>query len=257
MLKQKGAVLFICIWALVTLSILSLGVAGRVNSEMQFARYLRDSVVSYYSAKAALNLALSELKNDPTPNSYAFFELQKKQDVQLVTGSFSFNFSDEEGRININSADAAKLERLPGLDSGLAKEIVDSGLRPFAAKEELMLVSGVTKEIFLQLKDLITVYGSGVVNINTASEEVLQVLGLSGDTIETILDYRLGEDGEAFTDDDAVYDFVPPYVTANLFGTTSNYLRLNITAGVLGKSTRDYSIVFEVSSGRILSWQEA
>lgn len=249
MLKEKGAILFICIWALVILSLLSLGVAGRINSEMQFAKYMRDSLVSHYLAKAAVNLALAELKKGAIPKN--------KQTIQFETGSCSFSFADEEGRININNADVSRLERLPGMNSGLAKAIAESQLKPFALKEELLLVDGMAKEIFLQFKDLITVYGYGVVNINTASEEALRVLGLSDDTIEVILSYRLGADGEAFTGDDAVYDFLPPYVTANLFGTTSNYLRLNVAAQVLGRSVKDYSIVLEVSSGRILSWQEA
>ena len=255
-MKRKGAILFICLWALVILSIFSLGIANRVNSEMQLARYLRDSVISLYCAYAAQNLALLGLQKDTTPNFYSYSELQKKQTGQLGIGSFTFNFSDEEGRININTADKSTIQRLPGLNEELAQAIIESGLRPFVRKEEILLAKGITKEIFLQFKDLVTVYGSGPVNINTASEEVFKVLGLPDDTVEAILNYRKGEDGEEFTDDDRAYASLPPYVPANLFGTASNYLRLNISTDVLGKKVKDYYITFEVSSGRIRIWQE-
>lgn len=257
MRKEKGAILFICIWALVILSILSLGVAGRVNSEMQFAKYLRDSLISLYAAKAALSRALVEIKNDDTPSFYNYYELVEKRNVSLGEGSFEFNFSDESGMVNINTADVSVLGRLPGMDATLAQAVIESGKRPFAAKEEILLVDGITKDIFLQFKGLITVNSSGTVNINTASEDVLRIYGLSEDLIGVISDYRKGEDGEEFTEDDAAYTFLPGGISPAVFGTTSNYLRLNIATEVSGRSVRNYSIVFEVSSGKILAWQEA
>jgi general secretion pathway protein K len=43
----------------------------------------------------------------------------------------------------------------------------------FSAVEELLLVDGVTPEIYNSIKDYVTVHGDGQININTASERVL------------------------------------------------------------------------------------
>ena len=42
--------------------------------------------------------------------------------------------------------------------------------------DELLLVNGMTKDIFERIKDYVTVWGSGMVNINTAGREVLWLL---------------------------------------------------------------------------------
>jgi len=47
---------------------------------------------------------------------------------------------------------------------------------PLDATEELLLVKGVTTEIFERIRDYITVYGDGKININCASKPVIQSL---------------------------------------------------------------------------------
>ena len=42
--------------------------------------------------------------------------------------------------------------------------------------EELLLVKGITPEIYLKLKNLITVFGEGKVNLNTAEPQTLEIL---------------------------------------------------------------------------------
>jgi len=72
----------------------------------------------------------------------------------------------------------------------------------FESVEELMLIKGMTPEIFNAVRPNITVYGSGKVNINTAKENTLLALGFDERAVEKILQYRLGGDGEAGTPDD-------------------------------------------------------
>ena len=89
---------------------------------------------------------------------------------------------------------------------------------PFESKEELLLVRGMTEEIFQKLKSYITIFprqGNLKVNFDTAPELVLTAVAraLSGPAtgseiadadslVEKILDYRSGEDGGEFTQDD-------------------------------------------------------
>jgi general secretion pathway protein K len=80
----------------------------------------------------------------------------------------------------------------------------------FESVEELLLVKGITEEIFSEIKDYITAYSSGRININTAPREVLNaVINDRRDTYEELLDnilrFRDGADGVAGTLDDGIF----------------------------------------------------
>ena len=75
----------------------------------------------------------------------------------------------------------------------------------FQSLDELLQVKGMTREIFEAIKSRATVYGLGQVNINTADSLVLQSIGMSRETVEKIVNYRKGGDGEEGTADDNVF----------------------------------------------------
>ncbi len=66
----------------------------------------------------------------------------------------------EQGLININQADANLLETLPGIGPSFAKKIIDyrESSGGYKSLEELMAVSGIGKSLYLQIKDLVTIY---------------------------------------------------------------------------------------------------
>jgi len=153
-----------------------------------------------------------------------------------------FGLVDEERKININYADKDTLGRLfsgaAGLDmteaAAVAHAIVDwrdanDVLRnhednlserlhyvregygyiprnmPFASVEELLLVDGVNNDVFLSVRDLVTVFGDGKVNMNTAPARVLEALGLSRTLTEKVVLFRGGGDTREGTSDDNVF----------------------------------------------------
>lgn len=65
----------------------------------------------------------------------------------------------EQQKININTADEATLDTLPGIGPSKAKRIIEYREQngPFKSIEELKNVSGIGEKTFEQLKDLITV----------------------------------------------------------------------------------------------------
>jgi general secretion pathway protein K len=63
---------------------------------------------------------------------------------------------------------------------------------PFENVEELLLVKGMTPELYHQVEEHVTVFGSGRVNLNTAGRDVLQTLGLSSLGLEGLLAFRDG-----------------------------------------------------------------
>ncbi len=148
---------------------------------------------------------------------------------------------DEGSKINLNVADAETLSKVlqigAGLDSEestrLAYAIIDwrdadsfyqhpeygaedddykHSQTPYEAKDalyetvdELILIMGMDAAIYARLTDLITVYGSGKININTASRTTLKVLGLNDKVVQDILDFRRGEDKIEGNVDDHVF----------------------------------------------------
>ncbi|MGD9046750.1 MAG: ComEA family DNA-binding protein [Anaerolineae bacterium] len=73
--------------------------------------------------------------------------------VQPLSGQRSSDF-----RVNINTADAAALETLPGIGPALAQRILDyrQAHGPFVRVEDIMEVSGIGKATFEKLSDQIT-----------------------------------------------------------------------------------------------------
>ncbi|MBI4358376.1 MAG: general secretion pathway protein GspK [Candidatus Omnitrophica bacterium] len=152
-----------------------------------------------------------------------------------------YGIQDEERKININTAKAATLATLfqivVDLDSDEAQDIAysivdwrdsDSFLsdpthgaetdyyenldlpytaknRPFEVLSELLLVRGMTPDIFEQVRDKITIYGNGAVNVNTATKEVLLALGFDESLTKKMIDYRKGTDREEATADDRAF----------------------------------------------------
>lgn len=223
-----------------------------------------------------------------------------------------YGLIDEESKININKVNQTIMERLfrvVDFDETQAQELAaaivdwrdsdselsiplgsaeDSYYRnleyPYEAKdanfevlEEVLLVKGIDKNIFEKIKNYITIYGSGKINVNTASKTILLALGLSEDIVDKIVSFRLGEDGIIGTSDDNVFDtpsnIVPKLSQsfhlsdseiANLGVIVDQYLVTNshnfmarCISKLNGKKKTTEVICVINRSGKILYWQES
>ncbi len=89
---------------------------------------------------------------------------------------------NEEGQVNINTADVETFESLPGIDQGIAERIVNhrdtQGL--FQNIDAIKEVNMLTRQEFINIVDKITLKDgdtrNGLININTAPAEVLALL---------------------------------------------------------------------------------
>lgn len=158
-----------------------------------------------------------------------------------------FSMIDEERKININMPIDTQMQRdeykrvLMGLSENISEHIVNAiidfrdkddelsfpggaeendyyGLLdyPYQCKnenfqniEELLLVKGLTKEIFNEIKDYITIYSLGAINVNTASKKVLNAVinNQASDftrLVNSIIYARAGRDGKPATEDDLI-----------------------------------------------------
>jgi general secretion pathway protein K len=154
----------------------------------------------------------------------------RREKAELGGGQYSYRITDEEARLNVNSSPPERIDRLLqtlGLDKEVRDTIVDSiqdwrdpneehrlnGAEsedyylklpvPYRARNanlesitELLQIKGVTPAIYNGTKDrpglagLVTVRGSGPVNMNTAGADALRALGLSAAEITEIVQSR-------------------------------------------------------------------
>ena len=171
------------------------------------------------------------------------------------------------------------------ITKGGAEDIYYNNLEyPYSARNanlesvyELLLVKDMTKEKFDTVKEYITVFGDGSVNINTASKEVLGALGLNAQLAAKIIQYRNGMDALPFTLDDRVFedkadikdalgsvralsdgekDALDAAIYGNLIGVKSAYFEIKAegrTAGDKIGSSIDCVISRE---GEVLFWRQ-
>lgn len=154
------------------------------------------------------------------------------------TPLMQYGLIDENSKLNLNTSDIETFKRLfrniVFLNEESAEELAyciidwrdeDSNFQhpsygaedsyyknskyPYEAKdsnceilEELLLVKGMNREIFDKIKNYVTIYGDGKININTVSVEVLYALGLPHELIEKIMSFRCGMDSRFATFDD-------------------------------------------------------
>jgi len=222
-----------------------------------------------------------------------------------------YGVEDEEGKININVLDSKVLspffQKVGGIEPELAEEIAYSVVDwrdtdnspshpeyggeddyyedleiPYESKdskfesiEELLLVRGMTPEIFEKVEPFVTVYGVGVVNINTAPREVLVGLGMDELLADKIMLFRTGTDQEQGTSDDNVFNQVGDWGAelgkrVKMTPNEVNFLNQAMVTGLFGVNSRNFRIrslaalprrqqALEIDAiadieGKILSW---
>ncbi len=250
------------------------------------------------------NFAQISLGRDQASVSYTLFDQGLATEV--------FGVVDEERKINLNTVGLITLQRLLervlGLQSDdankLAQAIMDwrqwgdsqvAGFssdeyyrnlqHPYKKKEtayevpeELLLVQGITKDIYERLLPYVTIYGNGQVNINTVQAPVLFALGLDDQVAEKILSVRRGKDGMEGTSDDYVFGktfdvaaevhammrLEPAEARAidglNVLGLLtihSSFFRAHLHAALGGSPwSKEARMVFSAGSGKIVYWRE-
>ena len=204
-----------------------------------------------------------------------------------------YGIIDEERKININKAKRGVIEhlfRILGLSEmkaqNLSASIVDwrdkdselstplgsaedgyyrNLVDPYEAKDadfevldELLLVKEMTVEIFDEIKDFITIYGGGKVNINTASESVLLSLGLRASVVNKILLFRYGQDMiEASVDDNVFDSFSNIVARLSQFCSLSESEAANLNNLVSAKKITNKSDNFMIKSAARLDKKDA
>ncbi|MCX7793775.1 MAG: general secretion pathway protein GspK [Thermodesulfovibrionales bacterium] len=217
---------------------------GAFSEALAYIASDKDPAVDYVDEKGILHID----DREPFPQQKEYNGI--KLDV-IIT--------DEEGRLNINMLNDQQLRSLlkyAGVPDDRLQIIIDS-LRDWIDPDDLHRLSGAEKEYYENLeipyrpknqvlsvpeelllirefkkdyfygseenrgiKDFITTFSGGRLNINTVSRELMEVLGLGRIDSDTIIFQRNSLRG---------YRSIPPHLTALFRATSSNVFRIEIT----------------------------
>ncbi len=224
MIKQKGLALVLVLWVLSLLTIMAGSFALSMRREASIIAGIRNNAQALAVAESGIAMAEMMLLN-PDQNKrwradgsiYEINSADAKVRVRLLseTGKIDINKADEtllKGLMAQAPIDEERQSKLVGaildwrdkddlvhIDGAEKREYKDAGLsyeprnKPFQAIEELQLVLGMDKTVFMWIEPLVTVYsGQQQVNLQQASKEVLQVIpGLDTGQIDSYLTARL------------------------------------------------------------------
>lgn len=170
-------------------------------------------VASKYSE---LNSALSQAKS----KKVGIWSTNKTSSSKKSSKSSNSKYSYSGDCININTASSSQLTDLDGITSTIASNIINYRKQnPFNTVEEIKFVKGMTKDIYDDIYDEITV----VTNINEATEkELLTLNGLSQSEVDSIIDYR--EDEGDFTSLEQFYQ--KTNLTSSDYNNNKNFISL-------------------------------
>jgi general secretion pathway protein K len=246
--NERGFALLAVMLVMTLLAIVVTELAMSMRLEASMVRSYKDVTLATHLAEAAVQQAIREilgpvsidaLDEDGTLSFYRIVGTSvllakqsrlPRQRVALGAGEFSYRISDEEARLNLNTAPPDRVDRLLtalGLDKQ-ARDIINDSLQdwkdtddlsringaesddfylklpvPYRARNgalqdtaELLQIRGVTREIYRgeknqpALADLVSVAGRDTVNMNTAPAPVLKALGLSDAEVTEITQTR-------------------------------------------------------------------
>ncbi len=278
--------------------------AGYIHQEMEVSNFVFTPAVKMNLLNNTNELSNITLGRDTAGVGYI---LPSGSDASLHWGVV-----DEESKINLNKTDQLTLTNLlinvlalndedasklalslldwrqygEGEVSGFFSDDYYSNLQyPYPKKnadyeslDEILLVKGMNKQMYNKLINYVTIYGDGTVNINTASKEVLEALGLPEAVVDKILTARRGKDGIDGTPDDLVFlktfeitsdinsvvqltlDEARAIDAVNMRGlltTDSFYFTIEATGKIASRSTlKSVRAVYSSREDKIIYWNE-
>lgn len=192
---EKGIALIITLLVVTLLTALIVEFAYSARVNLSAAGNFRDKQKAYYLSKSGVNFIAGILRDNASKNKTDDIE-QMIPPVTIGDGIVSLKAFDESAKINIKTIDAktkARLERLfeiKGISAYLLDSIFERG--SYSLVSELRLSKGMTDEVYDKIKDNLTVYSDGRININTAGSIVLRTISsdITEDMAQRIISYR-------------------------------------------------------------------
>jgi len=204
--SEKGVALILTLLIAAILVTLVVETNYSTQVDVRIAGNVRNDLQASYLAKSGVNIAVSYLKYDGQNTDTDNLDedwAKSYPPIPVGDGFVNVMIEDENAKININ--EVVKLgkeqEKIVGalsilfesadVDIGILDSIIDwidpdHDLRPDGAEgphygsldtlSELLMIKGVTDEVYGKISKHLTIYSDGKININTASTDVLVCL---------------------------------------------------------------------------------
>jgi len=222
-IRQKGMALVLVLWVLSLLTIMAGSFALSMRRESAIIAGIKNNAQASAVAKSGIAMAEMMLLNaDPAKGWRADGSIYE---INAADAKIRVRLLSETGKIDINKADESLLKSLitnasldeeqqtrlvsaildwrdeddlVHIEGAEKQEYQDAGLsyqprnKPFQSIEELQLVLGMNKSLFLWIEPLVTVYsGQQQVTMQVAAKEVLQVIpGLDKSLVDSYIAAR-------------------------------------------------------------------
>jgi type II secretory pathway component PulK len=300
---RRGGVLMVALWVMAILAVFALALGQRSALDLKIARVHRDSLRAGWLAASGIAQAVALIDADESPTydtiAECGFSLKGKQPQEILNrdwedyGGFRIEITDEERKINaVKNKDQLKrvmTERARYSDAFAGKVIAAINPQtPLNVPEELpFVIEGAyladgqapeealakSRADFSMFKDLITIYGEGRVNLNTAPKEVLDVLCAetpnAGGLGQKIIDFRERDFFNENTVDAVKNEFaasssltadesaaIDALYNQTLLSVKSDNFRIKST-GTVNSITKVITAVYSRSTKKFVYWQEA
>jgi DNA uptake protein ComE-like DNA-binding protein len=234
--NTQGYVLVMVMGLLAALGVMAFSLGAATRADLTRTRRFQDEAAAELLAKAGIDWTIHYLNTvarqghlwqAPWTSQAALFQGHPLGagtfDVQYTdpSGTLHYGLQDEEARVNLNTAPAALLAALPGVGTELAEAIVKHRQQePWRAPEDLLHRGLVSPSVWYGntaqagLSASLTVWGSGKMNINTASPVVIAAVpGMTPALVEAMVRYRQGDDQQLGTSDDRYFRTVADLAT--------------------------------------------
>ena len=233
---ERGSILVVTLIVLAILTALCVQLGRNVRARLDLVRRLENREELRAAARNGARICVASLLGDGEVDATICVGRDRRLNAGYEDRGERWRaeavYIDEESKINVNTADikvmAALFEIAAGIDEDAALELAyrvddwrdkdsdfghpqhgaeDGEYRrtvdsyeakdaPFEVVEEISLVLGMSAGLFEKVRDYLTVYGTGKVNVNNAPRPVLRALGLSDAVAGAIESYRLRYDPE-------------------------------------------------------------
>jgi len=252
---MRGSAVIFILWVISFLLILVSEIAFHSSLTQRIASTAQSRIEYYPQAIECVKALIPALSENRTLYS---------MDIKVEDREFKIEITDEAGKINLNTADEKTLlelmdvlnipspekdiivdsildwrdpdefHRLNGAESDYYEKLnppYKSKNGPFDSLEELLLVRGITPEIYHKLKKYLTTYRvSNKVNVNTADKTLLVLKGIPEDVAEEIIKERKKGVFQNLTDLEERIDIssIPSEVINNLTFSLSNTVKIKV-----------------------------
>jgi general secretion pathway protein K len=192
--NRHGVALIFVLWLLVLIGLAAAEVVTRARTESAMVTDMRARALGQYAAESGILLTTSTIESlldsatTPAQRAAVFHQLEivtsTPREEVLGTAHFAVALIDLNARLDVNRTDAKTLATLFGRFTGGSADDIVAALKrqPVSRFPELARVPGIDDELALDVAPYVTVWGDGLININSAPEPVLASIATVGKT---------------------------------------------------------------------------